>query len=1252
MINVVSRQVCRRLASFLCANLWLEKRRRARRTGTRRSSFTCRDLSIGVERAECRILLTANLFIDYGDNFPGGILSTTQGALRDVANDAVPGNRILGVSLGDNSGFNAATALNIVAQSYNATDRAEALAIVQRAYFGLDINVVELTSTSQTTADGRVVQGATSMTDVINTLRGGNTMWKDAYMFVATFIADPGGPNQRVYGGGGGGLSPDNTLGETSDLNSASNLHDDVAVVYDTGTFFSNNTINNISHEAGHNFGLRHAITTAITSNPHNTVTPAAINLFHEADTMSYRNTNNTTSSVAFTRFPTLRGDTNSPASGILGSYNDISARAGQVTNHDQLRLDGNVGANPDFHFVSGTGAHDIITITKSGSNAAVTIEAFSDAARTIPIIVPGESDGAYSYSIPLTKDILVQAGGSNDEIIIVGDLGVNIQIDGMLGIDDLTVYLPSNIPQYVPRAAHPSVDLDNTGTPITDHGGVIVVGQHTITANNFDLTSTIIIIDTRLQGTAGNDVFVLTYLPATVTITNGATNIGIFPITTPISLSGMGGTDSVELVGTSGNDEFRVTGSGVQVNNSGMLSLSDTDSLLLRGQAGDDTYQFDTDSNLNVFGPATLAELTGGGTDSVNFSPTDSKAVVFYLWQTQPVVVNSNLSLQLSSDSTFENLTGGSLGDTLVGNALDNLIVGGPGNDTLYPNQGNDTLRGGPGDDWFTFSTATSSESDSIEELPAQGKDTLNFSSVSVPLTISLNSDLGQNIHTNRTLLLNSNSTFEDIWGGSSNDMITGNDQNNAITGNDGNDTLFGLGGSDKFYGGAGNDTYVFQQATSSETEELHEYVNQGIDSVKFTAVTVPLTVTLNAVTTQTIETNRMLKLNSAITFENLEGGTGLDFLTGNSLNNTISGNGGNDTLSGLGGDDLLYGGLGNDTYMFLTATSAESDTVNEYFEQGTDILNFSSITTNLNVNLYETTVLTIHANRDLKLNSGVTFENLVGGSGNDTLTGNDLHNNISGNGGNDTLSGLAGNDVINGNDGADVLIGNAGNDGMSGGNGDDTYEFFNTSAADSDTVFEYVDPGIDTLRFAAFTSNLTLSLNLNTAQTIHTNNTSLTLNSANTFENIIGGSGNDILTGNGFANVLVGRDGNDTLNGGNGRDILIGGLGLDTINGGADDDILIAGFTSHDLVIANLIEISLAWSSTTADYQARLANLRSGVGVGNNVSLKASGAMKNVFSDSSADNLTGSTQNDWFFSALDDLLTDLLGIEENDII
>ena len=60
---------------------------------------------------------------------------------------------------------------------------------------------------------------------------------------------------------------------------------------------------------------------------------------------------------------------------------------------------------------------------------------------------------------------------------------------------------------------------------------------------------------------------------------------------------------------------------------------------------------------------------------------------------------------------------------------------------------------------------------------------------------------------------------------------------------------------------------------------------------------------------------------------------------------------------------------------------------------------------------------------------------------------------------------------------------------------------------------------------------------------------------------ENIGGGSGDDVLTGDGAENGLYGREGDDQLTGAAGEDFLKGVAGADTIAGGDDSDTVQAG-------------------------------------------------------------------------------------------
>ncbi len=133
------------------------------------------------------------------------------------------------------------------------------------------------------------------------------------------------------------------------------------------------------------------------------------------------------------------------------------------------------------------------------------------------------------------------------------------------------------------------------------------------------------------------------------------------------------------------------------------------------------------------------------------------------------------------------------------------------------------------------------------------------------------------------------------------------------------------------------------------------------------------------------------------------------------------------------------MFCGLGDDFYSFGTATSSEADSVTELPGEGTDTLNFSSLTTEVSISLSSTAVQNVHINRTLMLNSGSTIENMNGGSGNDTLIGNGLSNRLVGSGGNDIVVGLDGNDRLEGGSGRDVLIGGQGLDSLIAGDDED---------------------------------------------------------------------------------------------------------------------------------------------------------------------------------------------------------------------
>ncbi|MBC1189950.1 calcium-binding protein [Microcystis aeruginosa CS-558/01A06] len=266
--------------------------------------------------------------------------------------------------------------------------------------------------------------------------------------------------------------------------------------------------------------------------------------------------------------------------------------------------------------------------------------------------------------------------------------------------------------------------------------------------------------------------------------------------------------------------------------------------------------------------------------------------------------------------------------------------------------------------------------------------------------------------------------------------------------------------------------------------------------------------------------------------------GNGGSDSLLGNAGSDNIQGGSGNDTLDGGANNDTLDGGADNDTYLFDTDLVLGSDRLID--ASGIDTLNFAATTTKtINLNLGSTAAQTVTAgNLTLTLASATAFENVIGGSLNDTIVGNTLANSLTGGAGNDSLDGRAGNDTLD------------------GGANNDTYLFDTDLVLGSDRLIDA--SGIDTLNFAATTTK-TINLNLGStaAQTVTAGNLTLTLASATAFENVIGGSLNDTIVGNTLANSLTGGAGNDSLSGGDGDDTLIGGSGTDTMTDGVGNDI-----------------------------------------------------------------------------------------------
>lgn len=109
----------------------------------------------------------------------------------------------------------------------------------------------------------------------------------------------------------------------------------------------------------------------------------------------------------------------------------------------------------------------------------------------------------------------------------------------------------------------------------------------------------------------------------------------------------------------------------------------------------------------------------------------------------------------------------------------------------------------------------------------------------------------------------------------------------------------------------------------------------------------------------------------------------------------------------------------------------------------------------------------------------------------------------------------------------------------------------------------------GTDTLDFSFYTGRQVLNLTAESVSSVNGLTGNLSIGRGTVIENGMTGSGADVLTGNGAANVLQSGDGMDTVQGASGDDQILagadaadkhdlahGGAGNDTVNGGSGND------------------------------------------------------------------------------------------------
>lgn len=469
------------------------------------------------------------------------------------------------------------------------------------------------------------------------------------------------------------------------------------------------------------------------------------------------------------------------------------------------------------------------------------------------------------------------------------------------------------------------------------------------------------------------------------------------------------------------------------------------------------------------------------------------------------------------------DRLSGGAGDDKLFGQGGDDRLEGASGNDRLNGGKGRDMHIGGKGNDVYVVENS----GDKTIEKAGQGTDIVLST---VTFTLSANVE---------KLVLKGVGNI----GGTGNaldNLVVGNLANNLLQGGLGNDTLLGGAGNDTIEGGAGHDSMDG---------------GGGVNTLSYAS-------DVDGVTVYLTDTSGILgdaANDHYVNFQNLIGGSGFDGLAGNAGDNFIDGGLGFDLIRVTAGNDTLVGG--DDAYA--------------------DLLYFGDVPVGVTVSLAVTTLQSLPGLGSVTISG---FESLVGSSfHDDVLTGNAANNVIKGLGGDDEIEGGAGADTliggdsgfvngvdtlsylhsgagvtvnlatssasggdatgdvfegftnVRGSDHDDNLIGDASDNKLLGGDGNDTIE----GGAGSDTLDG--GAGVNTLSYVSDSAGVNVSLSLDIGSGGEAANDHYT-----NFQNLIGGTGADILDGNAGDNLIDGGAGSDFIYVSGGNDTLIGGDGI----------------------------------------------------------------------------------------------------------
>ncbi|MCB9939631.1 MAG: hypothetical protein H6823_15420, partial [Planctomycetaceae bacterium] len=872
----------------------------------------------------------------------------------------------------------------------------------------------------------------------------------------------------------------------------------------------------------------------------------------------------------------------------------DISPDTPAISNNNLLAIS----------FTNVTGA-----VTLNGGNTTDSLIYYgtsnNDGTSAAPIALTGSSLIANSQLFTLstfTGNVTLNTGDGDDTVAVTPSANITVSVNagnptasdslivnGTTSGETITVDLAA---QTVTVGAFPAVSFTGIEHLSINGGGT---AADTINVTSFGTPTGLLTLTINANGVA-TDALTVTgdANPNTITVTPTSATTGSISVTGSgptisfnalgttatdgvLTVDGGGGQDSVSVVGREATaDTFTITGDSVGITGLKTVAVA-AEALAAQGLSGSDIFNVTPHASVPIFidGGDPIGQLPG---DTLNVTTTgaitldgpenDEGSIV--AGTNQPVSYDhiETVTISGSTGGATINATNGPDAITVIARdsgthatadgVRDFTVSVNQGTEVLFIDQPSLTINALAGSDEITIRTpapngavwdvdvtvngGTPSGTGDRLIVETPGQDTVVYTPGATP-------DSG-------TLLIDEATIGTDDI---TDTHITINEIESLLyDGEAGNDTLnVNFSGIATYRPGSATDAGSIS-VDSSLPIAFQNLGATGSITTTSTGTTDTLAVEGTALNDSFTVTNTTVKLNSQLTLthnltatESLRliggdptGGSDSASITGTSgmdtidialASHTVSGVGPTATLSGI--ERLTIADGGGDDIINVTEVGATSDFVSVTINgtDGNETLTATGTSGNDTINVTPTA-------------SGTGSFRAAGG--NPTVNYSGINNTaFTVNGGSDGFDVLG----ILGNEDANTVSDTASTLTINGGTV--------TLGTDLDRIDVFTFGGNDTIILDQLTSTLPKTIDGGAGNdTINVNG------SAGSFS-IVGGLGDDTITGSALADLILGGAGNDTINGLGGADTIDGGTGNDTITGGTGVDTLFGGDGSDTL-------------------------------------------------------------------------------------